>query len=139
MTAPSLRTVAAVLAAAAVLPAASMAASPAPRSGAYAGTFTQAGAADGKLAFKLGALSKRVVRISGTAQLTCADGTTIADSWDVVIYGPKVTGGKSFAVRADGIVLAGHFTSSTGASGTLERQKGDCSATGLRWTAKPKR
>jgi hypothetical protein len=139
MTLPTIATATAVLVAATLCTATVAAATPAPRSGPYAGTFEQPGAADGTLAFKLGALSKRVVRVSGTARLACPDGTTVEDRWDVVIYGPKVVGGKPFTVRADGIVLSGRFTSSTRAGGTLERRKGDCAATGLRWTAKSKR
>jgi hypothetical protein len=128
---------AAVLASAA-LPTTTLAAAPAPSGGSYAGAIAQAGAPKGAIRFKLGALSNRVIRVTGSARLTCADGSTVDDRWDIVVFGPKVAGGKRFSYTGDGIAFSGRLTSSTAAKGTLERSKDGCSATGLAWTVKRK-
>lgn len=90
----------------------------------------------GELSFKLGLLSKRIVRISGEATLTCDDGTTVEDRWILIVLGPKAD--KRFTYRGDGLVLSGSMTSARRAKGTLDRTVGSCSATGLKWTAKRK-
>jgi hypothetical protein len=127
MRSTSLLAAAAVTAALAAAPGADAAT---PSAGVYAGSLPT-----GKLAFKLGALSRRVIRVTATAQLTCPDGRKITDSWDDVVYGPKTDSG-SFVLQADGFLLRGRFTSKRTAVGTLDREKDGCTATGLKWKAR---
>ena len=124
-------TTASLLAVAAVTAALSPAAAHgAVKSGVYSGSH-----ATGKVSFKLGTLSKRIVRVSGTAKLTCADGSTRDDKWDVVVFGPKPAGGK-VTFRGDDIVLSATFLRSGRVKGTLDRTNGDCKVTGAAFTAK---
>ena len=125
-TTASLLAVAAVTAA--LAPAAAHGA--APKSGVYSGTH-----ATGKVSFKLGTLSKRIVRVSGTAKLTCADGSTVDDRWDVIVFGPKPAGGR-VTFRGEDMVLTARFLKGGRVTGTLDRTNGDCRVTGVAFTAK---
>ena len=125
-TTASLLAVAAVTAALAP----SVAQGAAPKAGVYAGTH-----ATGKVSFKLGALSRRVVRVSGTAKLTCPDGTTRADAWDIPVFGPKTTAGR-FTFRGEQMVLTARFGKGGRVTGTLDRDVDGCKVTGVAFTAK---
>jgi hypothetical protein len=87
--------------------------------------------------FKIAKYGKRpqLFRLSLSGTLTCADGTTRADTLDtILISGPKVSRAGRFRYAAPGVVFKGRFTSRSRASGTLSRTDGDCSASSS-WTA----
>jgi hypothetical protein len=134
-------TVLAVCAAAAIAPAAAPAASI--ERGAYEGRTAQpasggAAAYRGKILLKLGLLSNpaRIVRFGLTTRLLCADGTTRDDKTEAVIYGPRLDRRGRFSYVADGLVVSGRFKPGGTASGTLSRTVGDCSISGVSWTAR---
>jgi hypothetical protein len=88
--------------------------------------------------FKIAKFSQRpqLFRLTLSEPLTCADGTTVADTLDtILILGPKVGRYGRFRYERPGTLFKGRFTSRTQASGKLVRQVGECSAS-LSWTAK---
>lgn len=135
---------AAALAAAAALPAATGTASAADlKRGTYSGRTAQpaAGAARpfaGAISLKLGLVSNpaRIVRFSLTTRLACADGTTRDDRVGGVVYGPRLDARGRFSYVGDGFVVRGRFKPDGTAAGTAERTVGDCSVAGVSWTAR---
>ena len=100
------------------------------KSGVYSGTH-----ATGKVSIKLGTLSKRLIRISGSAKLACPDGSTRSDTWDLVVFGPKPAAGK-VSFSGDGIAVQARFLQKGRVKGTFDREVGDCKAVGVAFTAK---
>ena len=88
--------------------------------------------------FKIAKFSERpqLFRLSLTEPLTCADGTTVADTLDtILILGPKVGRYGRFRYEGNGTLFKGRFTSRTQATGKLVRKVGNCGAS-MSWTAK---
>jgi hypothetical protein len=100
------------------------------KSGVYSGTH-----ATGKVSVKLGALSGRLIRFSGSAKLACPDGTTRSDTWDIVVYGPKPVAGK-VSYSGEGIAVNARFLKKGRVKGTFDREAGGCKAMGVAFTAK---
>jgi hypothetical protein len=112
------------------------------RRGLYSGRTVQpaiGGAAPyaGTISVKLGLFSSpaRIIRFSLTTRLACADGTTRDDRVGSAIYGPRLQAQGRFSYVADGLVVKGRFKPDGTASGTAARTVGDCSISGVTWTA----
>jgi hypothetical protein len=117
----------AVTAALAAVPASAQAAQP--KAGYYEGE---------GVFFKIAKFSERpqLFRLSLSEPLTCADGTTVADTLDtIIVLGPKVNRYGRFRYERPGTLFKGRFTSRTQATGKLNRTVGDCTAS-ITWTAK---
>jgi hypothetical protein len=87
--------------------------------------------------FKIEKFSARpqLFRLSTSETMTCADGTTRADTMDtIIILGPKVRKSGRFKYEGTGVTFKGRFTSRTQAHGTLTRSEAGCTAS-LSWTA----
>jgi len=87
--------------------------------------------------FKIAKFSQRpqLFRLALSEPMTCADGSTVADSLDtILIFGPKVGRYGRFRYEKPGTLFKGRFRSRTSATGKLVRTVGDCSAS-MTWTA----
>jgi hypothetical protein len=87
--------------------------------------------------FKISKFSKRpqLSRLALSEPLTCADGSTVADSLDtIIILGPKVGRYGRFRYERPGTLFKGRFVTRTKATGKLVRTVGECSAS-MTWTA----